>query len=137
MAYSNDLANGDSITFWNSAAEGHLVFQKCEACGEIQFPPRHICAHCWSEDLTDVQSSGKGVIESATVVRRAPIPSFRDRVPYVVAAVLVEEGPRMITNIVGEGALDVTIGDPVAVTFVADDEGRLLPQFQLTKSKMG
>lgn len=124
-------ANGDSAPYWEGAKAGKLLFQKCKACGSVQFPPRHHCAECWEADLDWSESSGKGVVESYTIVQRAPLPELRDRVPYVVAAVIVEEGPRMLTNIVGEGALNTKVGADVAVTFVTGDDGETLPQFQL------
>jgi uncharacterized OB-fold protein len=95
------LANGDSQEFWNGVREGRLVFQKCRVCGSIQFPPRHHCAACWESDLEAYASSGRGTVESLTIVRRAPASAFSAQIPYVVAAIAVEEGPRMITNLVG------------------------------------
>lgn len=124
------LANGDSEPFWEGTRAGELRFQKCRDCGAVQFPPRHHCAICWEADLDWIVSGGHGVVESFTVVRRAPLPAFRDAVPYVVAAVALEEGPRMITNIFGEDALDVSIGDAVEVAFAEDAAGEVLPQFR-------
>jgi uncharacterized OB-fold protein len=115
MTTVDDLANGDSKEFWQGARDGRLLFQRCCACGEVQFPPRHQCATCW-----------------ATIVRRAPTPAFRTKVPYAVAVIAVQEGPRMITNLVGEGALDAKIGDTVIVEFTADSTGHILPQFRCT-----
>ena len=63
-------------------------------------------------------------------MRRAPSPEFRDRVPYVVALVELAEGPRMMANVVGEGALEVAIGDALELTFEDRGEGRKLPQFR-------
>ncbi|MEZ5649993.1 MAG: Zn-ribbon domain-containing OB-fold protein [Burkholderiaceae bacterium] len=131
MAEEYRHANGDSLEYWKGAASGRLLFQKCASCGSVQFPPRHHCAACWEADLSWVESTGKGTIESFTVVRRAPLAAFRDQVPYVVAAVLVDEGPRMLTNIVGENALDAQIGASVHVTFEADADGTVLPRFVL------
>ncbi|MBW6418520.1 Zn-ribbon domain-containing OB-fold protein [Celeribacter sp. PS-C1] len=124
-------ANGDSMEYWKAAQEGRLIFQKCASCGEIQFPPRHHCASCWEADLGWTESSGLGEVESYTIVRRAPLPQLRDKVPYVVAAILVEEGPRMLTNLVGEDALNVAIGAKVKVVFQTDADDETLPQFQL------
>ena len=124
-------ANGDSIPYWEAARQGRLIFQKCKGCGTVQFPPRHHCATCWEDDLDWSESSGNGVVESFTVVHRAPLAELRDRVPYVVASILVEEGPRMLTNIVGEGALKVQVGDRVKVTFETGPDGETLPQFAL------
>lgn len=133
MTIGNSLANGDSESFWDAAANGHLQFQRCAACGHVQFPPRHQCATCWAPDLRPLGSAGKGVVESFTIVRRAPLPEFRDKVPYAIASILLEEGPRMITNIVGEDALHVAIGDAVTVQFEQDAAGRILPQFRLER----
>lgn len=124
------LVNGDSEAYFSAAAEGRLVMQKCDHCGAVQFPPRHHCATCWEADLTWTECSGKGSVETFTIVRRAPLPQFRDKVPYVVASVIIEEGPRMITNIVGDDALEVSIGDPVTVAFEASTEGDTLPVFR-------
>ena len=132
MTGINRLANSDSHEFWLGAREGRLVFQKCRACGAVQFPPRHHCATCWEGVLDWVESSGRGTVESITIVRRAPTPAFRSKVPYAVAAILVEEGPRMITNLVGEGSLTASTGDRVTVEFLADDSGTVLPQFRLS-----
>ena len=124
-------ANGDSLEYWQAAKEGRLVFQKCRDCGHVQFPPRHHCESCWKAELDWTQSAGSGEVESFTIVRRAPLPDFRDKVPYVVAAIAVEEGPRMLTNLVGDNALDVAVGDKVKVTFQPDEDGEILPQFKL------
>lgn len=131
----NDLpsqfANGDSISYWQAARDGKLEFQRCRSCGQVQFPPRHQCARCWSDDIGTIQASGKGVIESVTVVRRAPLGQFRERVPYAIASIVCEEGPRMITNLVGDNTLDAKIGDRVTVCFEPDANGNVLPQFLL------
>lgn len=124
-----NLANGDSAEYWKGAEEGKLLFQKCQHCGTVQFPPRYHCAECWETDIEWIESSGKGAVESFTIVRRAPLPSFRDRVPYVVAAISVEEGPRMIAALQGDDALEVKIGDPVKVDFIKNEDGNSLPVF--------
>lgn len=130
MESASAYANADSQSYWVAAAEARLILQHCAECGHVQFPPRHVCEKCWSGSVDDRDSSGLGVIESITVVRRAPIAAFRDKVPYAVAAVRLDDGPRMITNLLGAGALDAQIGDKVAVTFTNDERGPL-PQFQL------
>ncbi|WP_246249225.1 Zn-ribbon domain-containing OB-fold protein [Chelativorans alearense] len=131
MTVDKSLVNGDSEPYWAAAALGRLVFQKCGQCSTVQFPPRHHCATCWGSDLDWIESSGRGTVESCTVVRRAPSYAFADKVPYAVASVIVDEGPRMIASVVGEGALDVRIGDAVSVVFDADTG---LPQFRCNQS---
>ena len=126
----NPFANGDNAPYWEAAAEGRLIFQSCEACGAIQFPPRHHCASCWAEASGWLEASGLGTIESVTIVRRAPTAAFRDKAPYAVVAVKTDEGPRMITNLVGADALDARIGDRVEVVFETGADGTVLPQFR-------
>ncbi|MHA6688075.1 Zn-ribbon domain-containing OB-fold protein [Mesorhizobium sp. A556] len=132
---SLNLQNADGKEYWEGAANGKLRFQKCRQCEAIQFPPRHHCATCWEAELEWIDCRGEGTVESFTVVRRAPISSFRDKVPYVAAAIRTREGPRMITNLMGEDALDVNIGDPVKVEFVANEAGDVLPQFRRVRAR--
>ena len=130
VMHSMSIENADSKPFWEGARSGRLLMQQCGSCRHIQFPPRHLCAKCWSVDLAWTECSGRGTVESFTIVHRAPTPEMRGKVPYVVAAILLDEGPRMMTNIVGADPLGVRIDDRVTVTFVPDDHGRVLPQFQ-------
>lgn len=131
MNVLNQLENGDTKSFWTAVSDGRLVFQRCVPCGHVQHPPRHQCSTCWSDQLDQVESTGRGAIESLTVVRRAPTPAFRAKVPYVVVAVIMDEGPRMIANLLGNAARDARPADRVEIIFAADDEGTTLPQFKL------
>jgi len=131
MAKTNRLENADSREFWKAASEGRLLLQRCRACSVTHFPPRNHCVNCWHGELEWREASGFGTVESMTVVHRAAIPAFRSRTPYIVAAILLEEGPRMITNLVGDGAIGAELGDPVKVVFVPEESGETLAQFQL------
>lgn len=123
------VANADSLPYWNAARERRLLIRKCKACATLHFMPRYLCPVCWSDQLEWVESKGGGSVHSYTVIRRAPAPAFAARVPYVVALIDLDEGPRMITNIIGDDALDVRIGDRVKVTFEDRGDGAMLPQF--------
>jgi uncharacterized protein len=122
----------DGRPFWEAAAAGRLVLQRCRPCGAIRFPPRHQCVRCWSPDTEWLEASGRGEIESITIVRRAPTVAYQDRVPFVLVAVTLAEGVRMITNLVGEGALEGRIGNKVEVCFEPRANGAL-PQFRLSE----
>ncbi len=122
------IENGDSKAYWEGVREGRLLFQQCYKCQAVQFPPRYFCASCWETDISWIESTGKGHIESCTVVHRAPSPDFQ--APYVIAMVKTDENVRIMTNIIGPGALEATIGDEVKVTFAQDHLGRTLPQFE-------
>ncbi|QDL38572.1 Zn-ribbon domain-containing OB-fold protein [Rhodoferax sediminis] len=124
------VANADSKPYWDAARERRLVIRKCKACSQLHFMPRHLCPQCWSDQLEWVDAKGTGTVHSFTVVRRASDPAFTALVPYVVALIELEEGPRMMANILGADALEVKIGDRVKVTFEDRGDGALLPQFQ-------
>ena len=123
------VANADSLPYWNAARERKLLIRKCKACGELHFMPRHLCPVCWSDELEWVHAKGTGSVHSFTIVRRASSPAFGPRVPYVVALIDLEEGPRMMANVLGDDALMVSIGDRVELTFEDRGDGALLPQF--------
>jgi|SRR2546422_10242599 len=123
------VANADSLPYWTAAREGRLLIRKCNVCGSLHFMPRYLCPVCWSDQLEWVQAKGTGSVHSFTVIRRAPAPAFAPRAPYIVALIDLDEGPRMIANVIGEDALAVRIGDRVKVTFEDRGEGAMLPQF--------
>jgi uncharacterized OB-fold protein len=124
------VANPDSAPYWEGARADRLLIRRCRGCGALHFMPRHLCPHCWSDDLEWVEASGRGTVHSFTVIRRAPMESFVERVPYVVALVDLEEGPRMMSNIVGDDALETRIGDSVRVCFEDRGGGAKIPQFR-------
>ena len=91
--------------FWDAAAQKKLLMQHCQDCGAWVWTPRPPCNECGSEHIDVDAMSGKGEIYSFTVIRqvvgRAASKAFEPDIPYVVAWVDLDEGPRMITNIVG------------------------------------
>ncbi len=120
-----------SRAFWEAAREHRLVMPRCTACGHMFFYPRSECPECpeCSEDGIEwVQVSGRGTVYSFTIVRQPADPAFRDDVPYPYAIVELDEGPRMVTTIVGCEAEDVRIG--MRVTAVFDD---VTPEWTLVK----
>ncbi|MCG8434751.1 MAG: Zn-ribbon domain-containing OB-fold protein [Gammaproteobacteria bacterium] len=129
MSVLNEFENADSHEFWKAAAEGRLIIQQCNRCKAVQYPPRRNCAACWHDQLDWIEGSGKGTVESFTIVARAPTQDFREKVPYVVAAVRLDEGPLMITNIVGDDRLGVQVSESVTAVFEDDGRGNQLPQF--------
>ena len=99
-------------------------------CGHVRFLPSHLCPQCWSGEVEWFAASGKGQVATFTIVHRAPTPEFAGRTPYVVALIDLEEGPRMMANILGDDALAAEIGDAVRVCFEERGDGAALPQFQ-------
>ncbi len=86
--------------FWEGLKKGHLLFQACK-CGNNWLPPRRLCPKCLGEEIQWQQASGIGKVVSWVVYHVAYHPEFKDKLPYNVAIVRLEEGPQMITNIVG------------------------------------
>ena len=120
----------ESQPFWDACARHELVLPRCGSCGRHWFPPSNRCQHCWSEDYTWVAATGRAEVMSFTVFHRAYAPELADQVPYVVAVVTCEEGPRLITNIVGCDPDQVHVGMPVEVTFADLVDGVALHAFR-------
>ena len=103
--------------YWEALARHELYFQRCRACGTNRFPPRAVCPACLSSATEWVQASGRGTVYSFTVTHQNQAPGFRESLPYVLAVVELEEGPRMMTNVVGCAPDAVRIGMPVEVEY--------------------
>jgi uncharacterized OB-fold protein len=127
------IIDADSAPFWEAVAEKRLTVQRCETCSRLVFHPRAICPFCHSMQLTWQTLSGRGTVYSFTVSRRAPSPEFEHLVPYVVALIDLDEGCRMLSNVVGARAHSVKCGARVSVRFVDVSDGQLLPVFELTE----
>lgn len=122
-----------SEPYWHAAAEGRLMLRACSNCGSPMFYPRIFCPSCGSDRLEWLQASGAGTVYAFSIVHRAPDQTFRARVPYVIGLVDLDEGPRMMTNIINCRVEAVRIGMRVMVCFEARDNHVALPQFQPTE----
>lgn len=119
---------GISAPFFDAAKKGELILQRCPRDGFF-FYPRTRCPHCLNDDWSWEAVSGRGTIYSFSIDRVGHDPAQRARLPLVVAAVELEEGPRMTTNIVGCAVEDVRVGLEVKAVF--EDVGKeSLIQFQ-------
>jgi uncharacterized OB-fold protein len=117
----------DTRFFWDGALEHKLLIQRCAACGTLRHPPRPMCPQCTALDWEAVEACGRGRVYSF-VMPRHPAWSWFDE-DYIVALVELEEGTRLITNLVGTRPEDVTIDMPVEVCFEHFEGGLVLPQF--------
>ena len=124
------VSNADSAPYWAAARERRLLIRRCADCGAVHFMPRHLCPECWSERLEWIDAKGTGSVHSFTIIHRPSSPAFQPRTPYVLALIELDEGPRMVANVLGDDALGVRIGDRVDVTFEDRGDGAMLPQFQ-------
>jgi hypothetical protein len=103
--------------YWDGCKRHELRIQRCAACSHFQFYPRLYCTGCFSDRVEWITASGRATVLSFTIVRRPVSQAFKDDLPYVVALVTLEEGPSMMTNIVGCAPEQVGIGMPLKVTF--------------------
>ena len=129
-ALDNLKANADYRHYFDCALKGQLVLKKCMACGHVQFPPRHLCPVCWSDQLEWIEHSGHGRVFSVTTVHRAPVPGMVT--PYMLAMVELDGGPRVMANIVGSDSGQAQIGDKVSVAFERRGDAAL-PQFRMVE----
>lgn len=119
--------------FWDAAREHRLSIPRCNSCGQHHFYPRELCPHCHSDDLDWTDVSGKGEIYTFTIARKPAGPAFAEDVPYVIAMIALDEGPRMLTNIVTDNVEAVNIGDRVTVRYDDVAPDLTLPKFTLDK----
>ena len=91
----------ESDFYWEKAQAHELWLRRCVDCGKAFFYPRDFCPGCGDRNVEWTQASGRGTLHTFAIVHRAPLPAFRDNVPFVVAMVDLEEGPRIPTNLVG------------------------------------
>jgi len=114
----------DTAEYFRACLEGRLLLQRCDDCGAAQLYARDRCLACRGA-LRWEEASGRGTVYSFTVIRQNYSRPFRDWIPYVVALVDLEEGPRVMTNIVDCEPDDVRIGMAVQARFeaVSDEAG--------------
>ena len=130
-------ASWETRGYWEGADRGELVLQRCRDCQTVQHRPRAICASCLSSEIAHFVASGRGTVYSFTVTNQNQMPGFREACPYVLAYVDLEEGPRLMTNIVGCEPGDVAIDMAVQVEFAppatgksGKPEGFAIPRFR-------
>ncbi len=119
----------ESKGYWEACERGELYVQKCRKCGRLRHYPRALCPACLSDDAEWQRCSGRGTVYTFTVVFQNQAPGFRGRVPYVLAYVELEEGVRLLTNIVDCEPESVEIGMAVEVRFTELQPGLAVPMF--------
>ena len=117
----------DNAFFWDGVQRGELLLQRCAGCGALRHPPAPMCPRCRSLQWNTRPATGRGVVYSYCVPHEPPVPGFE--VPYVVALVELNEGLRLVTNLLGVDASQVRIGMPVRLEMVTVDTELTLPLF--------
>ena len=120
----------ESERFWDGIQNGEFRLNRCNDCGTVIWYPRRTCNVCLSRNLTEFTASGRGSIYTFTINRRGE-GSFKESAPYVLCYVELEEGPRVLTNLVDSNLDDVAIGKAVEVVYEKDDSGWTIYRFKL------
>jgi hypothetical protein len=120
----------ESRGFWEACARHELWLGRCASCRRLRHPPRAVCPACLSSEVEWVRSAGVGTVYSFTVTHQNHAPGFRERLPYVLALVELDEGVRLMTTVVGCAPDAVRIGMPVAVEWDDVGPGISLPVFR-------
>jgi len=131
MASVTNLITDENRPYWDALKQGELRLQKCSDCDHIRHPIRWICPHCLGERFTWARMSGQGMVESFIwyFERPAAIPDFSLDAPYNAAAIRLDEGPLLLSNVLGSKFGVLAVGDRVKACFDAVDDGRKLLRF--------
>jgi len=121
--------NPETRPFWAAAAEGRLLLKRCPDCGAVIWYPRALCPECASLRTEWFEAAGRGRIYSYTVNYRGE-GAYQGLPAFVLAYVELDEGPRLMTNVVGADPAELAIGLPVEVVFHDTGDGTALPRFQ-------
>ncbi|MXY79082.1 MAG: hypothetical protein F4Y94_05205 [Chloroflexi bacterium] len=118
------LSDPDTAPFWQATKEHELRYQVCDDCDEVVFYPRRHCAPCLGSPLSWRASKGEGEIYSFSVVQLSRHPFFGKKAPYAVALIDLDEGFRMLSNVVGveDPVAELSVGQRVAVEWEDHDE---------------
>ena len=120
----------ESRGWWEALARHELWFQRCRDCGTARLYPRALCTSCLSSATEWVRATGRGTVYTFTVTHQNQAPGFREELPYVLAIVQLDEGPKLMTNVVGCAPDAVRIGMPVEVVFEDVTPEITLPKFR-------
>ena len=118
----------DNKWWWDQINEGKLTIQRCKNCGTLRHPTRPMCWKCQSIEWDFIVASGKGFVYSYVVMHHPPFPGFE--FPLTVGVIELEEGTRLVTNIVGIDPKDVHINMPVKLSIEYVDDELQLPLFR-------
>ncbi len=116
--------------FWEGIARGELRLQRCEDCGRAVFYPRALCPYCHSDRLGWFVASGSGTVYSFTTVHRG-FGEFAGQAPYSLAAIDLDEGPRMLSRIVGDVPVSIDDRVQMEIAQLGGEHGVALPCFRV------
>jgi uncharacterized protein len=103
--------------YWEGLKNRELRLQKCDACGKVWYPPSPLCPGCWARKISWIRLSGRGRVSSWVVFHQSYYRGYDNEIPYNVAEVELEEGPRLLTNLVDVSNEQIRAGMPVEIVF--------------------
>lgn len=124
----------DGQPFWEASAQGELLLPYCRACARFFFYPRTLCPTCGSRDIEWRRSQGRGRLYSFCIHHHTAIPELREALPFVTALVTLDEGPRLMSFLIGVPASPDAIDCDMRleVAFIETIDGRTIPAFRPT-----
>jgi uncharacterized OB-fold protein len=124
-------ATPETREYWEGTSRGELRIQRCRSCGDAYFYPRPFCPSCSSRDVEWFTASGRATLHTYVIVHRGAH-GFQDWTPYVIAIVQLDEGPRMMSNVIGvePAAENLPVGLPLEVTFEPLSDTITIPLFK-------
>ena len=133
MDYRKPIPNPspESKPYWEALREHRLVMPRCEACEKYWFPPSLYCPHCSSTEWSWQPVKGTGRIFSFVVYHRVYHPGFAEEMPYAVAVIALDEGPRMLSNVVGTPPDKLACDMRVEVVFDDITPDATIPKFRV------
>lgn len=127
-----NLDERDTEDFWAATVDHEFHYLQCDHCGTVVFYPRSHCTGCTDGKLISKIASGMGTIYTFSVIRQSYHPFFRNLIPYVVAWIDLDEGPRLLSNVIDADHQDIHIGMRVQIAW--EDHGNVsLPLFKPAK----
>ena len=125
------LFDAQNAPYFDGARRGELLLPKCTTCGQLSVPPVSNCTNCFGTDMEWIPASGNGTVFSYIEYHRAWIPQFAPYLPYNVSIIELDEGPRLISNVV-PGETPVQVGQRVRAVF--EDRGSWkVPVFEVAE----
>ena len=124
------VPSAESQAYWDGLRDRKLLMPRCDACGKYWFPPSLLCPHCNETKWTWTSTSGRGRIFSYVVYHRVYHPGFADEVPYAVAVIELDEGPRMVSNVIGIAPDKLACDLRVEVVYQPITDTITLPKFK-------
>jgi len=118
--------------YWEGLKQGKLMLPECQDCRKTHFYPRVFCPHCHSRNLKWIEASGRGKLYAFEILHRSFNPAVKTPLPYVLAMIELQEGPRMLSNLVNvkPDPSMIRCDMPVEVVFTKLNDAFTIPFFK-------